>query len=46
MKILGCKLPEETYRKFSAIAVNRGLTKSELLREIIHRFIEGEHDDH
>jgi predicted DNA-binding protein len=40
MKTLGCKLSDEIYSAFSAAAVNRNLTKSELLREIITRFME------
>jgi predicted DNA-binding protein len=37
--VIGCRVTNETYEALESIAVNRGLTVSELLRDIICRLI-------
>ena len=40
MKVLGAKVSEAVFKSFEQEAVNLGLTKSELLRILINRFLE------
>ena len=40
MKVLGTKVSEVIFKSFEQEAVNLGLTKSELLRILINRFID------
>jgi len=42
MKVLGAKVSEAVFKSFEQEAVNLGLTKSELLRTLINRFLERE----
>lgn len=40
MKVLGFKVPDDIYATFEQEAVNLGLTKSDLLRILVNRFLE------